>query len=168
MEGPGDPKNRFTTQSCCDRVKGNWNLGQNPTTIDPCSRSANKRFDKTWIQAAPFKQQLVSEFKIEISKFFFSLSLFHFSGEPGMSPHNSDCPTSGSSPEMLEQSQEQRRSNSESSLITPASSQASLASSNDTNEEDQSNFFEGVEKLLEVWFTSKEGEAKGDLRRIPR
>ena len=32
-----------------------------------------------------------------------------------------------------------------------------------------SSFFEGVEKLLEVWFTTVDGDIKScDLRRIPR
>lgn len=32
-----------------------------------------------------------------------------------------------------------------------------------------SNFFEGTEKLLEIWFTRKDGDVSGcDLREIPR
>lgn len=31
------------------------------------------------------------------------------------------------------------------------------------------NYFEGVEKLLEIWFTTSDGNHKSaDLRRIPR
>lgn len=34
---------------------------------------------------------------------------------------------------------------------------------------DSEQFFEGVEKLLEIWFTAGDGTAKtADLRKIPR
>lgn len=43
-----------------------------------------------------------------------------------------------------------------------------MASSKDDNTESV-QFFEGVEKLLEIWFTSTDGEdKKRDLRDIPR
>ena len=43
-----------------------------------------------------------------------------------------------------------------------------MAASKDDNIEN-AQFFEGVEKLLEIWFTSSNGEdRKQDLREIPR
>lgn len=37
------------------------------------------------------------------------------------------------------------------------------------NKEDQEHYFEGVEKLLEVWFTRKDGAIHHcDLRKVPR
>lgn len=35
-------------------------------------------------------------------------------------------------------------------------------------EKDQLHFFEGAEKLLEIWFTGYEEGSDGDLRKIPR
>ena len=40
---------------------------------------------------------------------------------------------------------------------------------NPTQLETQTQFFEGVEKNLEVWFTNSDGDTSGaDLRKIPR
>lgn len=65
--------------------------------------------------------------------------------------------------------QQLRSISSESSLVTSDSSEASSQDMPREDEIDDSEFFEGAEKLLEVWFTSKSSEKKpGDLRRIPR
>eukprot|EP00095_Tigriopus_kingsejongensis_P005325 maker-scaffold123_size333416-snap-gene-2.18 protein:Tk05325 transcript:maker-scaffold123_size333416-snap-gene-2.18-mRNA-1 annotation:"s-adenosylmethionine decarboxylase proenzyme-like" len=58
--------------------------------------------------------------------------------------------------------------------ISPTSSMSSLTSTSSdsgiNNHEEDDHFFEGVEKLLEVWFTNKDGivTEDNDLRRIPR
>ncbi len=51
-----------------------------------------------------------------------------------------------------------------------SSEEESLEEVDDEDEEDQLRFFEGVEKLLEVWFTKKTGsqDDSSDLRKIPR
>ena len=57
---------------------------------------------------------------------------------------------------------------SNSSEMSDVSSSASESDSEAGNS-DKKSFFEGVEKLLEVWFTNKSGEIAGcDLRKIPR
>lgn len=37
-----------------------------------------------------------------------------------------------------------------------------------SNIENQEQFFEGAEKLLEIWFTGSDGNCDSDLRKIPR
>lgn len=39
--------------------------------------------------------------------------------------------------------------------------------SDDKNPSDV-QFFEGAEKLLEIWFSGCDGDVEGDLRKIPR
>ena len=73
-------------------------------------------------------------------------------------------------------------SSSDSGIEPPAGAAEGVASASDS-EEGEEHFFEGVEKLLEVWFANGEAEdsvggarhdcekakkVKGDLRRIPR
>jgi len=55
---------------------------------------------------------------------------------------------------------------STSSLLSAGESDSE---SNNSDEQPEPHFFEGVEKLLEVWFTRSDGKVGPcDLRRIPR
>lgn len=54
-------------------------------------------------------------------------------------------------------------------VFTAADGEKRMAETNNDDCAD-SQFFEGVEKLLEIWFTSSKGlqQHQGDLRQIPR